>query len=738
MSLKTNSDLKNDLKFIPRNDPVTFEVLRHRLWQINDEQGKTIINISGSPVASEGNDFNVVLADAEGEILCVGAYIILHVSAISIIIKNAIAMLGEDIEEGDMYMVNDPWMGAGHQNDICILQPIFWNGKRIAWTASVIHQIDVGGPYPGSWNPKARSVFDEAPRYRYLKVVRNGRLQNDVLGTYLTNSRLPDLIELDLRAQIAAANVVRERLYSLIDRYKINTVINAFQDMLDYSQILFKQQLRRLPDGEWYGEDHLDHDGFDEKIYTVRCRLIKKGEHLTFDLTETDEQSPGFINCTYAAAISGVYTAVFPYLCEKIPWNAGVFRQIDIKVKEGTVHHAKFPAPVGFGTVHASICTTNATAATLGKMLTSSISFNEEAMANWSGAAFVYNLFGRDQSGEPFATMLLSSDLQGTGAKGFADGYDVGGKLLAPRSSVANVESLESLYPVMFLYRRRTKDSGGAGKFRGGVSAETAFTPYKTNKIDLTVNTNGVNHSSSPGISGGFPGGGSTAILIREANLQEFWNIGELPISVETMENKEFLQAKSAFELNDGDVFVAVPHGGGGYGDPTEREPIRVLDDFNNGLVSKEQAEQVYGVIIKNKQIDFEATLSKRKDIRTERLKLAYIQNPSYVKESTEPKKVDSHGVSQPFGGMRIRNHQIYCPCCDHVICNAANEETKQQLLLIKREVGSGSPWISKKLNGNSPYFELWEYICSNCGLLIAAEQHRYDDSSVWDDYKVN
>lgn len=134
------------LRFAARNDPITFEVLRHRLWQINDEQGKTIIHVPGSPVASEGNDFNVALLTRQGEVAMVGPYIVAHVSAISEVVKSAMGILGErHIRPGDMYLTNDPWLGAAHQNDVAVIQPVFWEDRLFAWTASVIHQVDVGG-----------------------------------------------------------------------------------------------------------------------------------------------------------------------------------------------------------------------------------------------------------------------------------------------------------------------------------------------------------------------------------------------------------------------------------------------------------------------------------------------------------------------------------------------------------------------------------------------------------------
>jgi N-methylhydantoinase B len=604
-----------------RNDPVTFEVLRHRLWQINDEQGQTIIRVSGSPVATEGNDFNVAIADAAGELVATGPYIVMHVAAITYVIRSTIDLLGEDqIHAGDMYLVNDPWMGAGHQNDFCIIQPVFWEGRRIAWTASVIHQVDVGGPAPGSWNFAARTTFEEAPRYKALRLVRNGIVQADVIATVLTNSRLPDQVDLDMRAQIAAANVARERIFELVERYGVAVISDAIADQIDYAQALFKHRLAAMPDGSWYAEDYLDHDGHEERTYRVCCRLTKKNDRLSFDFTGTSPQAPGLINSTYAGAAAGVYSAVYAYLCARIPWNAGVLRQIDIVVEEGTVHNANFPAPVGYGVVHASWCTMNAAAFGLGKMLAAVEP--GESMAGWAGSTFVYNIFGKTDAGAPFATMLLSSDLQGTGARAFGDGYDVGGKLNAPRSKVTNVESAEARYPLLFLYRRHACDSGGAGTWRGGVAAESALTAHGAAEIDLTVNTVGASHSSTPGLNGGYPGGGATVMLVTGSALSDRWAQGRLPQRVEDMGGElNVLPSKKRFRLRPGDVFISVPHGGGGFGDPLLRDPRLVARDVADGNVSVEWAGRIYGVVLQPDGSASEVQTRRRRDeIREERI----------------------------------------------------------------------------------------------------------------------
>ncbi|MCC6776493.1 MAG: hydantoinase B/oxoprolinase family protein [Hyphomicrobiales bacterium] len=713
-----------------RNDPITFEVLRHRLWQINDEQGQTIIRVSGSPVATEGNDFNVAIADADGELIAVGPYIVMHVAAISDVIRNTVAVLGEDtIRAGEMYLVNDPWMGAGHQNDFCVAQPVFWEGRRIAWTASVIHQVDVGGPSPGSWNFGARTTFEEAPRYKALRVVRDGKTQPEVIATVLTNTRLPDLVDLDLRAQIAAANVARERLFELIGRYGVKVVTDSFADLLDYAQAQFRRKLASLHDGSWYAEDHIDHDGHEERTYTVRCRLTKSDDRLHFDFRGTSAQAPGLINTARAGANAGVYSAVFPYLCRSIPWNSGVTRQIEITLDPGTIHNCDFPAPVGYGVVHASWTTLNAAALALGKLLASAE--GDEAMAGWAGSTFVYNTFGVTDRGERFATMLLSSDLQGCGARATGDGFDVGGKLNAPRSKVASIESLELNYPLLYLYRRRTMDSGGGGRGRGGVSGEVAMTAHGTQAINVSMNTVGSNHTSTSGVAGGYPGGGATGMLVRGSDLAQRWARHELPQAVSELAGEcEVLPAKAVFVLRPGDVFVAVPHGGGGLGDPLGREPARVAADVADGLVSREWAGRLYGVALdRDGAVLPKDTEALRRSIRSRRLESAQ----ALQRIVPRPPLPGDPAAARVLGALRATPAGVYCGECCGFIC-AAGDDPKERLRRRIGEVGSAGPWVARRWSGNSPTVRLWEYFCPHCGGAVAVEQHLSSADRAWRD----
>jgi N-methylhydantoinase B len=713
-----------------RNDPITFEVLRHRLWQINDEQGQTIIRVSGSPVATEGNDFNVAITDADGNLIAVGPYIVMHVAAIAFVIRATIELIGErGIRPGDMYLVNDAWMGAGHQNDFCLVQPIFYEGERIAWTASVIHEVDVGGPVPGSWNFAARTTFEEAPRYKALRLVRDGEVQPEVLATVLTNTRLPDLVDLDMRAQIAAANVARERLFELIERYGIKVVHDIIADVLDYAQALMRQKLLHLPDGSWYAEDYIDHDGHEERNYRVCCRLTKAGDRLCFDFTGSSPQAPGLINTPYAGAAAGAYSAVYPYLCAQIPWNSGVLRQVDLVVEEGTIHHARFPAPVGYGVVHASWTTMNCAAATLGKMLASSDE-PHEAMAGWAGSSFVYNIFGTTDADETFATMLLSSDLQGTGARAFGDGFDVGGKLNAPRSKATNIESAEANYPLLYLYRRHAVDSGGPGRWRGGVSGEVAFTAHGTRRIDLAVNSVGAGHTSTQGLNGGYPGAGSTAMLAKNSDIATQWAKGCLPSQLEDLqaESVAVTAPKMRVVLTPGDVFVAVPHGGGGYGDPLLRKPEQVARDVAEGNVSREWASRIYGVVLDAEgAVSPEGTELARADIRRNRIaKPGSSASPLPARVASDEDHVDA---------LVAHDGIVRCGQCGTQL--GALDNPKQGLVRVITDVGEAGPWVARRWNGKSPQTRLWHHFCPACAAALSIEQHLADSDETWIDSSV-
>lgn len=686
-----------DAAFVPRTDPVTFEVLRHRLWQVNEEQGDTILNVSGSPVAYDVNDFNVVIADPSGEVVCLGPYMTVHGATLQLVIRNAVEMFrDEPLRPGTMLLVNDPWLGAAHQNDVCLIAPVHHGDRVIGWIGSTIHEVDVGGTAVGSWNPVARDTFDEAPRWRYLQLVRDGRVQPEVLATYLANSRFPVLLELDVRAQIAAINVAAQRMADVIERFGVEAVELTMADMLDYSEQLLASKLRQVPDGSWSTEAFIDHDGHDDRVYVCRLELRKCGVQLEWDFTGTDAQSPGFINCAYGGLHSGVLTAILTHLCGDIPWNSGVMRSSRIVSAEGTIHNALFPAPVGSGVVNASWLTINACSQGLSKMLLASDALCDLAMGVWAGSTFAYNIHGV-VDGREVGTMLLSSPLQGDGARAFADGYDVGGQLGAPRPSASNVESMEAQFPLIFIYRRDTVDSGGPGRWRGGVSAESAIAPYGVDELDLRVTTFGSDHSCTEGLAGGLPGAGSNGILVKEGDGLDAIAAGRVPIRPGDWRGEWIpLPSKCDLTLGRTDVFVAVPHGGGGFGDPLTRDAELVARDVNRGYVSIERARDSYGVVVTDRmQVDAAATEQQRREYRRRRLEGAGAPASSAQRDGACERCAAGEGIGGPASAPVRRT----------------------------RAVGAANPWTALRWGGHSRRFTLVEEVCPACGELVDAYQ---------------
>ncbi len=310
----------------------------------------------------------------------------------------------------------------------------------------------------------------------------------------------------------------------------------------------------------------------------------------------------------------------------------------------------------------------------------------------------------------------------------------MGGKLNAPRAKVSNIESIEASYPVIYLYRRRAPDSGGAGKWRGGVSAEVAFTPRHARRIDVTVNTLGTALSSTNGLSGGYPGGGVTVVLKQRSDIADLWARGRAPLSIEELAGEtSMLAAKCAFSLERGDVFVAVPHGGGGIGDPLDRDPMLVVQDVIEGAVSRDMASSMYGVVLApDSSVDSGATMQLRAAIRSQRLHEA----EPVQKQAPMRRPVTASDVT-PMGGYLVGTGGIFCGSCKSLL-SADGKEVKSYLRRQRRHLAEAGPWVARRWSGDSPWFELWKYFCPNCAQMLAVEQHQRGEDKHWDDYRVD
>ncbi len=259
-------------------DVITFEVLRHRMWEINDEMGMIAARISGSPLVYESGDFNTGILTAKGEVLFTGVYVIRQASALDVLVQSTIKRFGDDIHDGDMFVTNDPWSGALHAMDYAVIAPVFWEDEIVAWTGVVMHEIDVGGPRPGSWIVGARDAFQECMLMPPVRIVDKGRLNRDIETIYLRNTRTPDMNALNLRAKIAAQVTTRERLRDIIREYGKETFLALQEQIMDYVKTAVRKRIALIPDGTWYSNAFLDNDGVEDNLYRHKLKLTKKGD----------------------------------------------------------------------------------------------------------------------------------------------------------------------------------------------------------------------------------------------------------------------------------------------------------------------------------------------------------------------------------------------------------------------------------------------------------------------------
>lgn len=591
---------------------ITFEVLRNRLVAITEEMRIALQSVSGSPTVTEASDFFTGLYLPDGSPASMGFQVSFQAPVCTTVIKHITGKRDLKINDGDMFVGNDPFIGALHQNDVQMLGPIYADGEIIAWAGVQAHQTDVGGMDFASWCPKAKDVYQEGFRIPCVKLVDRGEVREDVLEMILTASRLPDQLGLDIRAFIATINVARGRIADLVARYGAGTVSDAMRRMIAFSEAKLRARLSELPDGEFHASDFLEHDGHTNALYKIDVKLTKHGDRLTLDFSGSSKQAPGFVNCTRAGLRGGVAGGILPILAYDMQWNQGALAPVEIVAPDGLICTAQFPAPVGAATVEAIWVVCNATTLALNKLLATSDKYRHRVQGITDGCMATFNLGGVNQYGEPFGLHLMDPIAGGAGAYASKDGVDAGGPITSPVSSIADIERNEQVSPLFYLYRRLARDTAGAGKFRGGLSGEVALTLGGIERAYALIMTHGAEVPNDAGLGGGWPGStvrqsmGWGAIKNGRPRRKGKWQAFGPKPGLMTMTNR--------------DVFAVSWQGGGGWGDPLERDPEAVAKDVARGAVSSEAARRIYGVALKAGRADAAATDRLRQTMRRRRV----------------------------------------------------------------------------------------------------------------------
>jgi N-methylhydantoinase B/oxoprolinase/acetone carboxylase alpha subunit len=719
-------------------DPITFEVIRHRLWAINDDQARMAARLSGSFIVYEGYDFNAALVTADGRGLYCGVYILQHGATIDEFVRKILEdWPAEEIREGDMFFTNDPWWGALHANDGILAMPIFWEGEVVAWSGIVMHDDDVGSPVPGSFVSGAADRFGEAPLFPGIKMVEGFEPLVDVERAYLRNSRTSELNALNMRARVAALRMTYQRIQELIGEYGLAAFRAAQEGIISYVERVVRSRLREIPDGEWYSMGYHDHDGNNNEMYPICVRVIKRGDRLVVDLTGTSPQAPGSINCARPSMEGAIIGVILTFLCYDLPWAiAGLRNVVEIISEEGTLNNALSPAGVSMGSTMAPLSTQDVAAQAFAKMMLCSERYREEAQANWTPGVNGSLLIAPNPHGEPFVGAITDFFSGGGGARTFTDGIDSGGIFHSMASRMANAETVESRVPVLQVYRRELEDAGGPGRFRGGVAVEFATVPHKLPIRPAGLNNvgSGISVPAGRGLSGGLPGAAARNFVLRGSNLDELFAAGRIPLSADEVGSREIdvVAAKSFTTLDEGDLLIGVLASGAGFGDPLRRDPHSVVRDVGERLVTEPRARSVYGVVLAGRELDETATLATREQFRAERLALG-------------------HPVEGDAGGGTLTGGHVLHPVSDSVeavehdgerslrcsVCNyrygGYEHDHKRSALMRERPLTDISQHNWLCLDD----FVLREFYCPGCATCLAADVQLRDDP-IMDETKLS
>jgi N-methylhydantoinase B len=539
-------------------DPVTLEVLWARLLSVVTGQQDALMRTAFSSIVRESQDLACGLFDRQGRMIAQSVSGTPgHINAMATSMGHFLAAYPlEGLGAGDVLITNDPWMTAGQVNDITVATPIFLHGRVVALFANTCHAADIGGRLLSA---EAREVFEEGLRIPVMKLFDRGEANESLLALVRANVRLPDEVVGDLHAQAACNDAGGRALVEMMEEFGLETLDRLAEEILSRSEAVVRARIRDLPDGEWSSETWSD--GFAEPV-VIRCRVRIAGTEIFIDFAGSSPQSPHGINVvlnyTHAYASFALKAAVYP----EVPHNAGGFRPVHVTAPPGSILNALPPAPVA--SRHA-----------IGHLLPSAIfAALAEALPGRllaPGADSIWLSVWRGEA-PPFTFTMFQ--VGGTGARPATDGLSAVGF----PSGVAGVpaEVLETLSPLLLRRRELRPDSGGAGTWRGGLGQRTEFAA----RTDGRWSVSGIvdrTRFPAPGLRGGAPGAAGEVIL----------DSGERP------------NPKARIDLEPGQSIQLNTPGGGGYGDPFERDPERVLADVVAGYVAPEAAEREYGVVIR-------------------------------------------------------------------------------------------------------------------------------------------
>lgn len=585
-------------------DPITFEVLRNAFVNIVDQMAEQLLRTCYSFVIY-CRDFSSGLCDPQGNLVMQGTGdIAAHVGTLHYTCKAVIEEFGDDINPGDVFIINDPFRGGSHFNDTRIIRPMFYKGELIGYAQANGHWADVGGAAPGSFNINALDHMGEGLRIPPLRVWSKGVWKEDVARFIASNTRNPDDVIGDMQAQAEATAVAEREIVRLCDKYGVETIKTAFQEVQDYVEVLMRARLAELPDGTWYAEDYIDQDPkLEEGLIPIKIKFTIDGNHAHYDLTGSHPQISTFLNSAYGGSFAGIVAGT-KYQFPELPLNSGLYRAVTVDLGEpGTVVNAQWPSP------SAGFCS-----GPFEKLMNSVFGLWAEILPERTmGCAFNLEYLlvgGRDTRLEKRPYFMWYDWMAGGwGGRNGRDGFNATAPVFGAQYGIQPLEGQERLAPVLTKCHEFVQDSAGPGEARGGLGAVKGGSVFRGERIVVSYCCDR-ERSVTWGMWGGLPSIPHGVWLNKGTeNVRYLGSIfSNTPIEVD-------------------DVFTRPSAGGGGVGDPLLRDPQAVCEDVIDGYVSIARAKKDYGVAIREidaelseYEVDYEATEQERKRIAAERL----------------------------------------------------------------------------------------------------------------------
>ena len=573
-------------------DPITTEVIRNAMVALTEEMKLTLVKTAYNPLIYEVMDFSVALTNEHGELYGQAAGLTIFLASLPATIKSGLETIGpENLAEGDVILANDPYTTGTHISDTAVYVPIFHEGELVAFSVNMAHWADMGGMVPGGWTPNSTDVFQEGLRFTHIKLYRAGQRNEDLHQLIQANVRFPDIVHGDLSAQIAACQTGARRYKALCEKYGADTIRAAMSRVFDESEALVRARVREIPDGVYPAETYMDHDGVEtDKLRKVKATITVNDSDLTVDLTGSSDVCSGPINLPFIGTRAAVEMAFKALTVPLDPTNAGHMRPLRVIAPENTVVNPQYPAPSdSYGYV----------GNTLSDLVIRAMApaLPDKCTAGSYQLFGVYFLRVDHRYGEPF--LFVEPTAGGWGGRPHADGETLIFYLDGDTPNTPG-EVIESRYPLLVDSYTYNLGSAGIGKYRGGLGV---IRNYQVLTDHVFLHT--FNESTQYPPWGLFDG--QQAIPCRT-------------VAWPGTDKERVLYDRQAHvgPLFHGETVSVRSGGGGGWGNPLERDPTLVARDAKNELLAIEEAKRDYGVILDTAtgDVNIEATELERAERR--------------------------------------------------------------------------------------------------------------------------